>query len=108
MITNYQIPEKIKNQLIELSESSEEEICGYICEEVFFKKKNVHPEPRNHFLIHPLDCVWDKKAILFHSHPDHIKRKGFSEWDLENQTYFEMDMLLYSVNNKEFYFKNYD
>jgi len=105
MTTNYRVPEKLKEQLKRDSISSQEEICGFILRDKFIKVENKHPESKNFFLIDPLDCIWEEGVILFHSHPDHVKEKGFSEWDLENQYYFQLDMLLYSVNNDEFYFK---
>ena len=67
---------------------------------------NVHPNPKNFFLISPKQTIYSEDCIVFHSHPKHVKEKGFSEWDLENQKYFYMPMLLYSVNNDEFYYKN--
>jgi len=91
------------------SSSSEEEICGFIKDMVFYKVKNSHPDPRNFFLIDPLECIWGNDIVLFHSHPNHIELEGFSDWDLENQKFFSLDMVLYSVNNDKFYYnKNYD
>ena len=104
-------PNKLKNKniLFELlrskSRNTNEEVCGFILNGEFIERKNIHPNPIDYFLISPKDCIWDENVILFHSHPDHVKEKNFSSWDLENQYFFNMDMLLYSVNNDEFYFK---
>jgi len=43
---------------------------------------------------------------LFHSHPAHSNLIGFSDWDLKNQQYFYLKMIVYSVNNNEFYYKS--
>ena len=88
-----------------LSLESEKEICGFIYDEKFIEKENIHPDPFNYFLISPKECIWKNGSVLFHSHPRHIETAGFSEWDLENQCFFDMDMVLYSVNNDEFYYK---
>ena len=102
---------KIKNNKVllsvlkEKSLKSKKEICGFIYREKFIEKENIHPDPVNYFLISPKECIWQDDCVLFHSHPAHIKGAGFSEWDLENQYFFNMDMVLYSVNNDEFYYK---
>ena len=102
--------EKIKNNKSLLSELKKEsclskkEICGFIKNEIFNKVKNSHPDPENFFLINPADCVWGEEVVLFHSHPTHIAIQGFSDWDLENQRFFTLDKVLYSVNNDEFYY----
>jgi len=109
MIMNYLI--KIKNDKVllnvlkEKALNSDKEICGFICDGKFIEKENIHPDPVNYFLISPKECIWEDGVVLFHSHPVHIERAGFSEWDLENQYFFNMDMVLYSVNNDEFYYK---
>ena len=106
MNTNYQLDENLMAELKMKSVRSEKEICGFILESNdFVEVKNVHPDPKNYFLISPADYIWEKGAILFHSHPSHIDTYGFSKWDLENQFYFQKKMLLYSVKYDEFYFK---
>lgn len=110
MNTSYQILEKIfKKSLLEKlkkkSINSSDEVCGFISKGVFWEKQNIHPDKKNFFLISPEDCCWGDGVILFHSHPKHVHAKGFSKWDIDNQYYFDLDMLLYSVNNDEFYFK---
>ena len=72
----------------------------------FIECDNLHPDPINYFLISPKDCIFDDDVILFHSHPAHCDLIGFSEWDLKNQQYFYLKMLVYSVNNNEFYYKS--
>jgi hypothetical protein len=66
----------------------------------------MHPDPFNYFLISPKECLFDDDVILFHSHPAHCDLIGFSEWDLKNQEFFYLKMLVYSVNNNEFYYKS--
>lgn len=85
--------------------SSDEEICGFIMNCEFFARKNIHPDPFNFFLIDPKDYMLEENVIVFHSHPKHIEKNGFSDWDLENQRFFDRDMVLYSVYNNEFYYK---
>lgn len=109
MITNYQnlnrfFEKELLNSLKLKSVGSKAEICGFIVNGNFFEKRNHHPDKENFFLISPKDCLWGDSVVLFHSHPKHIKEKNFSSWDLTNQYYFNLDMLLYSVNNDEFYF----
>lgn len=111
MITNYQdLDNAILEELKKESVSSEEEICGFLIKQensyVFRKKTNLHPNPKSFFLISPKETVYSKECIVFHSHPKHVKEEGFSDWDIENQKYFYMPMLLYSVNNDKFYYKN--
>ena len=108
MITSCLHRKSLLKKLIKISIPSKKEICGFILGGDFLQKENIHPDPERFFLVNPCDCVWDEGVVLFHSHPDNIKLKGFSDWDLENQKYFELDMLLYSVNNNKFYFKKYD
>lgn len=108
MITSCLIHKKLLKELKLKSQSSKKEVCGFIKEGEFIEKNNYHPDPENFFLIDPTDCIFDENVVVFHSHPDHVLEKGFSEWDLENQHYFQMDMLLYSVNNNKFYFKKND
>jgi|TARA_X000001036_G_scaffold226243_1_gene211644 proteasome lid subunit RPN8/RPN11 len=93
------------NDLKSKSLESEKEICGFVLNGKFVQRTNMHPDPVNHFLISPKECIWGEDVVVFHSHPSHVEEKGFSEWDLENQKFFYMDMLLYSVNEDEFYFK---
>jgi hypothetical protein len=59
----------------------------------------------NYFLISPKQCVFEDDSILFHSHPLHSDLIGFSDWDLENQQYFYLKMVVYSVKNNEFYYQ---
>ena len=110
MNTDYpEVKKEILDLLKNLSEKSKKEVCGYISSSgVFYEKENVHPDPENFFLIDPKECMWEDDIIIFHSHPDKITHEGFSEWDIENQFYFQLDMLLYSVNNKKFYYKKND
>lgn len=97
-----------KSLLLELKKyscSSDKEVCGFIVDCKFIAKKNVHPDPLNFFLIDPRDYIWGENVVVFHSHPEHVKKVNFSDWDLENQKFFNMDMVLYSVYNNEFYYK---
>lgn len=112
MITNCPVENEILIHLKNLSVSSSEEICGFITKDGdsysnYISCCNVHPDKKNFFLINPLEYILDKDVILFHSHPSHSPLDGFSEWDIENQKYFCLDMLLYSVNKDKFYFKKY-
>lgn len=111
MIINYQdLDKNLLDELKNLSISSDEEICGFLIKidnnYCFKQVKNMHPNAKSFFLISPKDVIYNDDCIVFHSHPNHVKNKGFSDWDLENQKYFYMPMLLYSVNNDEFYYKN--
>ena len=113
MTTNYQLKDNILSALKKKSLDSDKEICGFIkfsndCDEYFEECENLHPDPFNYFLISPRQYIQNQNSILFHSHPKHCKSYGFSDWDLENQKYFTLDMLLYSVNDDKFYFKKYD
>lgn len=100
---------ELLNELKEISINSEEEICGFLIksnDDYFFKRcKNIHPDPKNYFLISPKEYNFDDGTIVFHSHPKNPDDKGFSDWDLENQFYFCLPMLLYSVINNEFHYK---
>jgi len=101
-----EVNEKLLNELKDLSKSSDEEICGFIVDKnKFINVNNIHPDPKNYFLISPSDYIWGDEIILFHSHPKQIEVNGFSKWDLENQFYFNLKMLLYSVKYDRFYFK---
>ena len=111
MITNYQdLNKNLLEELRKESLSSDDEICGFLVKknnnDYFKKMVNMHPNPKNFFLISPKESDYSDGCIVFHSHPERVKEKGFSEWDLENQKYFYLPMLLYSVNNDEFYYKN--
>ena len=75
------------------------------CDE-FIECVNMHPDPVNYFLISPKECIFDDDVVLFHSHPAHSNLVGFSDWDLKNQEYFYLKMIVYSVNNNEFYYKS--
>jgi proteasome lid subunit RPN8/RPN11 len=72
----------------------------------FIECVNMHPDPVNYFLISPKECIFDDDVVLFHSHPAHSNLVGFSDWDLKNQEYFYLKMIVYSVNNNEFYYKS--
>lgn len=107
MNINCQIPKNLLDKLKNISINSDKEVCGFIINnEKFLQRNNIHPDPQNYFLISPDSCVWGHDVILFHSHPKSCADNGFSSWDLENQFYFQLKMLLYSVNNDRFYFKN--
>lgn len=99
----------IKEELKKISENTDEEVCGFLIKDknsyVFKQCQNIHPDPKNYFLICPKQYNFDDETILFHSHPKHTNDQGFSDWDLENQFYFCLPMLLYSVNNNKFYYK---
>jgi proteasome lid subunit RPN8/RPN11 len=103
MTINY--PDKLLSELKDLSIASDIEIVGFIDKNnQFHQKKNIHPDAKDYFLINPKEYGDLTDLVLFHSHPKHIDLKGFSEWDLENQKWFCLPMLLYSVNQDEFYF----
>lgn len=107
MNINYQIHKNTLKLLREKSIDSDKEICGFIVDgEKFIECKNIHPDPYHYFLISPNHYIWGNNVILFHSHPKTCEDEGFSEWDLENQFYFQLKMLLYSVNYDEFYFRH--
>lgn len=91
---------------------SENEVCGFIVKTdenayKYINCQNLHPQKDKYFLISPLDYLLYKDGVLFHSHPAHSDTEGFSEWDIENQNYHCLDMLLYSVKHNKFYFKEY-
>jgi len=108
MNINYQVHKDILEHLREISRNSENEVCGFVIENgnKFIQCENIHPEPKNYFLISPKDYIWERDTILFHSHPAHGDVIGFSDWDVQNQFYFQLKMLLYSVKYDEFYFKD--
>jgi proteasome lid subunit RPN8/RPN11 len=113
MIINYQVEADLLQFLKKKCIESDIEICGFIKKKNntyswFIESKNLHPDPANFFLISPREYIDNEESILFHSHPGHCKTKGFSEWDLENQKYFALTMLLYSVNDDKFYYSYYD
>ena len=113
MTINCLVHENLLKLLKEKSCNSVEEICGFLIKtsdkfDFFIECQNLHPDSSNYFLISPKEYIWDKECILFHSHPKHAILDGFSDWDLENQKYFALDMLLYSVNKDKFYISLYD
>lgn len=108
MDIGFPVRKQILYKLKKISIESEKEVCGYVINNEFLQKENIHPDPFRYFVISPNECIWAKDAILFHSHPLKADIKGFSEWDLENQFYFQIDMLLYSVKYNRFYFKRND
>lgn len=111
MTIDFPVKQELLQLLRQKSIDSETEICGFLIKnddvyDTFLEKKNIHPDPKYYFLISPKDCVFDDDVILFHSHPSHSTRKGFSEWDIKNQEFFCLNMLVYSVNNDDFYYKS--
>lgn len=103
MITNF--PGNLLLELKNLSIASELEIVGFIKDNIFQQVNNIHPDSKNYFLINSKDIKdLNSGYILFHSHPIHIELDGFSEWDLENQKYSCIPMLLYSVKADKFYY----
>ena len=111
MIIDFHLKKELSKLLKQKSIDSNKEICGFLIKkdsiyDQFIECNNVHPDPINYFLISPKECIFDDDVILFHSHPAHCDLIGFSEWDLKNQEYFYLKMLVYSVNNDEFYYKN--
>ena len=109
MNTDFPVNGKLLDELRELSKASKIEVCGFIIyknNDCYYKScKNLHPDGSNFFVIDPKECVFEN-SILFHSHPQHVDLDGFSDWDLENQRYFCLPMLLYSVNRDVFYYKS--
>jgi len=109
MNTDFPVDDELLHDLRKLSRASKIEVCGFIVfenDQQYYKScKNLHPDPSNFFVIDPKECVF-RNSILFHSHPEHVIIDGFSDWDLENQQYFCLPMLLYSVNKDEFYYKS--
>lgn len=113
MIINCPVEKNLLKKLKQISIISDDEICGFLIKEKnmyvdYIPCANLHPDKKNFFLINPSSYVFNEEIGLFHSHPKHCLLNGFSEWDLENQKYFCLDMLLYSVNNDKFYFQKYD
>lgn len=111
MTTDFPVDPYILDLLSSKSINSENEICGFLIKngslyDLFKECTNIHPDPQNYFLISPKECIFDEDVILFHSHPKHSDLIGFSEWDLENQKYFCLNMLVYSVKNNKFYYKS--
>ena len=111
MITDFHLKKELIEILKEKSINSKKEICGFLIKKNnvytdFIECENLHPDPFNYFLISPKQCIFEDDVILFHSHPSHSDLIGFSEWDLENQQYFYLKMIVYSVKNNEFYYQN--
>lgn len=109
MTINFLHDELLKKLKI-ISINSYEEVCGFLIKKndgyIFKQCENMHPDPKNYFLISPKEYDFSDGTIVFHSHPKNTNDKGFSDWDLENQFYFSLPMLLYSVNNDRFYYKD--
>jgi proteasome lid subunit RPN8/RPN11 len=102
-----QVNKKILEELTQKSKISKKEICGFVVDnKKFIEVENVHPIANKFFLIDPKNYIWGDDVILFHSHVDEESENGFSTWDLENQFYFQLKMLLYSVKYDRFYFKD--
>ena len=111
MIIDFQVKKELLEILKQKSVNSTTEICGFLIKknnvyDEFIECINVHPDPVNYFLISPKECLFDDAVVLFHSHPAHSNLIGFSDWDLKNQQYFYLKMIVYSVNNNEFYYKS--
>ncbi len=111
MITDFQVKKELLEILKQKSINSNTEICGFLIKkntiyDEFIQCVNMHPDPVNYFLISPKECIFDDDVVLFHSHPAHSNLIGFSDWDLKNQQYFYLKMIVYSVNNNEFYYKS--
>lgn len=111
MTTDFPVNNDILDLLMYKSANSINEICGFLIKkngvyDSFKECSNIHPDPQNYFLISPKECIFDGDPILFHSHPISSDLEGFSEWDLENQQYFYLQILVYSVKNNKFYYKS--
>lgn len=111
MTIDFPVKGEILDLLIYKATDSINEICGFLIKhddlyDVFVECDNIHPDAQNYFLISPKQCIFDGDPILFHSHPKHSDLIGFSDWDLENQKYFDLKMLVYSVKNNKFYYKS--
>jgi proteasome lid subunit RPN8/RPN11 len=102
------LPKILLEQLEILCKSSDIEICGFINNDKFIECKNLHPDPYHYFLISHEDYLKNIDSILFHSHPHNCDDEGFSAWDIENQQFHCLDMLLYSVNLNRFFYRKYD
>lgn len=95
-------PKEVLNQLKEKSDSSEIEIIAFIYNDLSIEYvDNIHPDPHNYFLTSP-EKNPDKDFILFHSH---VKKGGFSDWDIENQEFHQKNMLLYDKIDEKFYYR---
>lgn len=110
MNINYLQPDIL--ELLKEYSQSNDEICGFIIKNEdnsyeYINCENLHPEKDKYFLISPKNYLLYNSGILFHSHPIHSDTEGFSEWDIENQNYHCLDMLLYSVKHNKFYYKEY-
>lgn len=106
------VNQNLLEYLKKISIESQDEICGYIKKnngsyDIFQKHDNMHPDSKNYFIIDPKSIKDNEDSILFHSHPAQITNDGFSDWDLENQQYYCLDMLVYGVNSNKFYYKSY-
>lgn len=84
------------------SERSAAEIVAFLFDDDSIEYvENIHPDPTNYFLISP-ERAPTCDYILFHSH---VKKGGFSDWDLQNQRYHDKSMLLYDKIDKKFYYR---
>ena len=106
------LPVDLLKLLKDSSAKTDEELCGFIHLNNdktwhFNKCDNLHPNKKTNFLISPRDYINNKDSILFHSHPFESDLIGFSDVDIESQTYHCLDMLLYSVKNNTFDYKKY-
>ncbi len=98
-------PDNLLSYLKNISIASDIEIVGFIDKNNQFEQKpNIHPDSSNYFLINPKEYDNLDNITLFHSHPNHIELDGFSEWDLENQKWSCLPMLLYSVKHGKFHY----
>lgn len=88
--------QKIKKQIKEISLKTNNEICGFIVQDMVFPCKNQSPNPNHHFAISPLDYLrasyLGKIEIIYHSH---TKNPEFSEFDKINLCNQKLRGLMY-------------
>ena len=104
MIINDKILAEIKNYSVA---NLHKEVCGFVVLEkddlLFIKTENRHPDEKNFFLISPKDYLNIKNnyKILYFFH-SHIDNAFFSELDILQQKYHNINMLLYDLKSEEF------
>ena len=99
------ITSQIKHQIKELAYKTENEICGIISDNNLFPCQNISNNPKNHFILSPLDYLKasykGKIEYIYHSHPQNPE---FSEIDKINLYNQKLRGVMYCKSENSFHY----
>ena len=99
MIFSESVYREVKNNCLK---NRDQESCGLIKGLSVIECENISPDPKNSFLINPLELIKFDPDCIYHSHINCSSEP--SVLDLNCQKEINIPFLIYSLDGDDFYF----